>query len=39
MHFSHPATHFINKTKTYMKQGYNQYKAFQMVGKELEEIL
>ena len=32
MLMSHPASHFIRKVKKYMKQGYNRYKAEEMVG-------
>lgn len=36
---THPASHYVQKVKEYKKQGYNEYKAFEMVGKELEKVL
>ena len=39
MRFSHPASIFVWKQKKLMKQGYNEYKAFQIVEAEIEEII
>lgn len=36
---THPASHFVQKVHQYKKQGYNDYKAFEMVGKELEAVI
>lgn len=39
MTFSHPASRFIWKQQKLMKQGYTEYRAFEIVEKELEEII
>ena len=35
---THPAAHYVMKVREYEKQGYNRYKACEMVGTELEEV-
>ena len=37
--FAHPASHFVFKQKKLMNQGYSENVAFQMVEKELAEII
>lgn len=39
MSFSHPATYLMKKTQKLIKDGYTEYKAFEIVGKELSEII
>lgn len=39
MRFTHPASVFVHKQKHLMKQGYTEYKAFEMVEAELQGII
>lgn len=38
MLMTHPAAHFVMKVREYEKQGYNRWKAYEMVGEELEGV-
>ena len=39
MRLTHPASVFVHKQKKLMKQGYSEYKSFEMVEKELADII
>jgi len=39
MRITHPASHFVHKQKKYMKQGYDEKKAFELAERDLEETI
>ena len=39
MKFSHPGVHFVDKVRSLMKKGYTEFKAMEIVGAELEEVI
>lgn len=39
MHLQHPASKFIDKYRKLQEKGYSEFKAFEMVGAEIQEVL
>lgn len=39
MLFQHPASKFIHQIRVLKKQGYSDYKAFEIVGQQIEEVI
>jgi len=39
MKLQHPASKFINKYRRLQEKGYSEFKAFEMVGAEINEVL
>jgi hypothetical protein len=39
MIMQHPASKFLHQMRVLQKQGYSEYKAFEMVGAQIEEVL